>query len=1203
MSTNKQNNFVVKAKLAIMAGVLALSGATAMADVLNPVIGPLLYEENFNTLDSTVWNSINDDGCGIGLCGWGNKELEFYRPANLSIDDVPFEAGTKALAIQAKREASGGKPFTSGKITTEGKLQVKYGMIEFRMSTPQVGTGLWPAGWMLGTTTQKWPAKGELDIMEMGHKLSYMTPLGSDTNSYTASNAIFYAAAACVPANPTCAASTAWQTKNSYVASAPLVNRFVIYRMYWTNSQIRFTVIDNGVEHDMYNAPIPITAESSEFNAPFYFLFNLAVGGDFTDAASADQVTAPLPSKMYIDYVRVYQLNGMGEVKLGNQTPKETGVLGIFTDRSAASLSRNLIPGVDSDIWVWNGLSASTMPAYEGANVLAWNYTTGTWFGGSVTPKSLIDMSNFAPTGTLKFHIKIPANVAFKIGIKDNYTNESWVQFPANQTKYGLVRDGEWREASIPVSEIRGQAIALQAMTQLFMFASDGAPSNFQIGIDDVVWDCGTDAACFATESSSSSTGGVASSVGSSSFSNNSSISSSVTVSSVASSSGSSSSVGSSSSSSVGGYSLFVEAEDKCCDGGNVTVVPTQDLAGGGSNIVIGGATWVAYTDKLNVPVTGTYEIEYRVASTLGGSFISELDGGQPQYVNLGTVNVPATGSGQVWLTITQTVTLTQGAHAFGINTAGGWSLNWFRISSLTSSSSSSVSTSSSDSSVALSSVSSSYVASSDVSSSENSSATSSVIVVSSSSVATSTPTGNGYTITSPSSVQFYSTDAEWSIIHYTTNGANQQNVTMTHNSDNTNTYDLMSILNGTLVDFFFTVKPVGAGAYDSAHQSFTMVAVISSSSSSASSVSSTSTSTNNSSSDSSSSSSISGYNLFVEAEDKCCDGGNVTVVPTQDPAGGGSNIVIGGATWVAYTDKLNVPVTGTYEIEYRVASTLGSSFTSELDGGQPQYINLGAVTVPATGSDQVWLTITQTVTLAQGPHAFGINTAAGGWSLNWFRISSVTSSSSSSSSSVGTSSSDSSVAVSSSSSSVDVSSIAASSVAPSSVAASSVAPSSVAASSVAPSSIAASSVAPSSVAASSVAPSSVAASSVAPSSVATSSVTPSSVAASSVAASSIAPNGSGGNEVPGSSVSSVAASSMAAVSSAGTSSVAASVVTLSSASASSVGEVVVVGTNPKPHKKSGGAINWSDLLLLGLLSFACFQYTKKEKFAVKSAK
>ena len=269
---NINNNVGLKAKLTAAMGTLLFATAPVMADVLNPTIGSLLYEENFNTLDSSVWNSIEGDGCAIGLCGWGNQELQYYRANNLAIENVPFEPATKALAIQAKREAFGGSSFTSGKITTENKLQIKYGMIEIRMSTPQVGVGLWPAAWMLGTSLATWPAKGEIDIMEMGHRAQAMADagfLGADINSYVGSNAIFYASAACVPANPTCAASTAWQTDNAYVANTPLTNRFVKYRLYWTDSQIRFTVIDNGVETDLYQNPIPVNEESSEFQAPF----------------------------------------------------------------------------------------------------------------------------------------------------------------------------------------------------------------------------------------------------------------------------------------------------------------------------------------------------------------------------------------------------------------------------------------------------------------------------------------------------------------------------------------------------------------------------------------------------------------------------------------------------------------------------------------------------------------------------------------------------------------------------------------------------------------------------------------------------------------------------------------------------------------------------------------------------------------------
>ena len=802
---------VAKAKLAILASVMAFAGASAMADVLNPVIGNLLYEENFNSLDTNVWNTIDGDGCGIGLCGWGNQELEYYRPGNLSIDDVPFEPGTKALAIQARHEGFGGKAFTSGKITTEGKLQVKYGLIEFRMSTPQIGTGLWPAGWMLGTTLATWPAKGELDIVEMGHKLSAMIPLGSDINSYTASNAIFYSAAACVPGNESCAASTAWQTKNSYVASTPLTNRFVTYRMYWTDSQIRFTVVDNGIEHDMYAAPIPVGGESSEFQAPFYFLFNLAVGGNFTDAASEGQVTAPLPGKMYVDYVRVYQLNGLGEVKLGNQTPKQTGTFGVFTDANTTDKQEL---GGSADLWVWNqtSIAPGTAPAYEGSNVIAWNYTAPQWFGAGIASRQARDMSNFG-NGTLKFNIKIPANVGFKIGIADTYTNENWINFPANTTAYGLVRNGDWAQATIPISAIRG-INALQSMSQLFMIASiDPQPTaNFPIAIDNIVWDCGTDAACASTGSSSStstsSTGTVvsssASSVASSTSVASSSITSSRSSSSVAVASSSVSSAVSSSSSSANNtnFEWFVQAESFIATSG-VQVIDTLDVGGGKSVDNVGAGNWIAYTG-LTVPTAGTYTIEYRVASPVASQLSADLNGGS---IILGNVDIPATGGNQNWVTVTQTVTLPAGSFNLGIFAQqGGWSLNWFRITKGTGTASSSVASTSS----------------------------SSVASSSASSTASSASSAYGYSVLSNTSVKFYANDAQWVDIHYIVNNEGQQNIRMTHNGDNTNVYTLTGIPAGATVKYFFTVGPLVGGAFDSPWQTFSVGATSSSSSSAA---------------------------------------------------------------------------------------------------------------------------------------------------------------------------------------------------------------------------------------------------------------------------------------------------------------------------------------------------------------------------------
>src|SRR5690606_30667067 len=115
------------------------------------------------------------------------------------------------------------------------------------------------------------------------------------------------------------------------------------------------------------------------------------------------------------------------------------------------------------------------------------------WFGGGITSRQKRDMSNFAD-GYLKFRIKIPANVAFKVGIADTYGNENWVTFPANQVTPGFVRNGECAQASIPVSVLRGSTIALQSLVSLFNIASvDGQLPNatFQMAIDDVVWEGG----------------------------------------------------------------------------------------------------------------------------------------------------------------------------------------------------------------------------------------------------------------------------------------------------------------------------------------------------------------------------------------------------------------------------------------------------------------------------------------------------------------------------------------------------------------------------------------------------------------------------------------------------------------------------------------------------------------------------------------
>lgn len=296
-------------------------------------VGPIIWEEDFDTFNTELWNIVTGDGCDDVQCGWGNQELEHYLADNVNIEEIPGEEGNYALILEAKSETYENSSFTSGKVTTEDKLAIKYGVIEIRIKAPEVETGLWPAAWLLGTnqTALGWPACGEADLMEMGHTAAERTRLGHagvSANNYVGANLIWYEDDACDAGNPLCAASIAYDAyyNEPYVAASSLSERFLIYRMYWDEESIRLTVEDNTVEYDLYASVFPISSKSAAFQKPFFMLLNLAVGGNFTDAATATEVTAPMPAKMIIDYIRVRKWNGQGEVFSGDDIMANAGL-------------------------------------------------------------------------------------------------------------------------------------------------------------------------------------------------------------------------------------------------------------------------------------------------------------------------------------------------------------------------------------------------------------------------------------------------------------------------------------------------------------------------------------------------------------------------------------------------------------------------------------------------------------------------------------------------------------------------------------------------------------------------------------------------------------------------------------------------------------------------------------------------------------
>ena len=472
-------------------------------------IGEIIWEENFDNLDNWLIET------GNGSWGWGNGELQYYSENNVEISEIPNEPGNNGLHIIGKEESGSNivdqwgnsLNYTSGKITSKSKISLQYGMIETRALVPDINLGGWPAIWMLGTANYNWPRCGELDMMEMGHTQAFRDlhdehnggngNNNSTVNQMVGANAIFYADEAVNEGNPSGAASISWDPDDDYCRPYynynNLNNRFLTYRIYWDPDSIRFTIIDDGSEYDFYTDIFPIDSVSDEFNAPFFFNINLAIGGTLTDAynlgdpGSGLPISLPLPASMYVDYIQVREWNGYGNVHIG--PPEfEGGTYGLFTDTTP--VDNGLISGDNAEIYVWEGtLSEGSIPPFEGENGITWTSTGSGWFGAGIMSIQPVNLFNFGD-GYLKFRIKIPSNVSFQIGIIDAWGNQSYVEFPSGQTKYGLVRDGEWGQASIPIDDIRGDYIDLRMLSYEFVILEvNGASCEF--ALDDIYWEGG----------------------------------------------------------------------------------------------------------------------------------------------------------------------------------------------------------------------------------------------------------------------------------------------------------------------------------------------------------------------------------------------------------------------------------------------------------------------------------------------------------------------------------------------------------------------------------------------------------------------------------------------------------------------------------------------------------------------------------------
>jgi len=110
-----------------------------------------------------------------------------------------------------------------------------------------------------------------------------------------------------------------------------------------------------------------------------------------------------------------------------------------------------------------------------------------------------------------------------------------------------------------------------------------------------------------------------------------------------------------------------------------------------------------------------------------------------------------------------------------------------------------------------------------------------------------------------------------------------------------------------------------------------------------------------------------------------------VTKQVTTDINGGFNMTGLDATDWIDY--YINVPRTGSYRVEYRVASALGGG---KLELRKPTALAISSMIIDATGGDQKWATIADTVNLAAGKQRVRVQIVLGGWNINWLNFSEI---------------------------------------------------------------------------------------------------------------------------------------------------------------------------------------------------------------------
>ncbi len=231
-----------------------------------------------------VW-SDEFEGSSVNTENWtfeegyiANNELQDYKKDGNTV----VSNGTLKITAKKVNDNKVFGSYTSARLITAGKREFQYGRVEARLKMP-LGTGTWPAFWMLGSNiyTASWPRCGEIDIMEYVGYEPHKIHGSLHAQDYNGGS--------------------------SRTGSTTLNNEgeWNVYGTTWSEDGIEFYIGEPSNVYARFEPQGSKTEANWPYDQKFFILLNLAIGGQWGGLKGVDNTIFPVTYE--IDYVRVYQ--------------------------------------------------------------------------------------------------------------------------------------------------------------------------------------------------------------------------------------------------------------------------------------------------------------------------------------------------------------------------------------------------------------------------------------------------------------------------------------------------------------------------------------------------------------------------------------------------------------------------------------------------------------------------------------------------------------------------------------------------------------------------------------------------------------------------------------------------------------------------------------------------------------------------------